>query len=214
MNPQVDLYLEEGCGRCPLGGTPQCKVHRWQDELRLLRRIVLDCGLTEERKWGIPCYTYRKANIAIVAAFKDHCVLSFFKGSLLQDTEGILEKPGEDSESGRVIRFTRVLDIVTWEPVLKAYLYEAIEVEKAGLKVQYRKPSELDMPEELRKKLEQIPELKAAFEALTPGRQKGYIFHITQPKQSKTRESRVEKSIPLIMSGKGLNDDYEARKRG
>ena len=205
MNPKVDRYIVEGCGRCPLGGTPNCKVNSWQEELHQLRRIILDTGLTEELKWGVPCYTFEKSNIAIVSALKECCVLSFFKGALLNDQHKLLDKPGENSQAARVIRFTNVQEILQVEPILKAHIIEAIEVEKAGLKVALKKNPE-PIPEEFQKKLDEIPSLKAAFEALTPGRQRGYIIHFSQPKQSKTRASRVEKCIPMIFDGKGLHD--------
>lgn len=211
MNPEVDNYLAEGCGRCPLGGTPGCKVNNWRKELILLRGIVLDCGLTEEVKWGAPCYTFGKANVAMVAALKDSCVLSFFKGALLSDPHGILEKPGENTQAGRVISFTNVQEITEKESILKTYLYEAVEVEKAGLKVEFKKNPE-PVPEEFQRKMDQDPELKAAFEALTPGRQRGYLLHFSQPKQSKTREDRIDKCIPQILEGIGLNDHYSRKK--
>lgn len=207
MNPDVDLYLIDGCGRCPLGGTPECKVNNWQEELKQLRRIVLECGLTEELKWKVPCYTFQKKNVLIVAAFKEYCSLSFFKGVLLKDTHSILEKPGENSQSDRLIKFTNVQEIIKMEAILKAYIFEAIEVEKAGLKVNFKKNSE-PVPEELQKKLDEIPALKNAFEALTPGRQRAYILHFSQPKQARTRLSRIEKCIPQILDGIGLHDKY------
>ncbi|AEM72219.1 Domain of unknown function DUF1801 [Allomuricauda ruestringensis DSM 13258] len=206
MNPEIDAYLLEGCGRCALGGTPKCKVHNWQEELKYLRRVVLDCGLTEERKWGVPCYTHNGSNILMVAAFKDNCTLSFFKGALLRDNHKILEKPGENTQSGRVIRFTDVERIAALEPVLKTYIFEAIEVEKSGLKVNFKKASEYEIPEEFQKRLDGDPELKAAFNALTPGRQKGHLLYFSSAKQSKTRESRIDKSVPKIFDGKGHNE--------
>ncbi len=157
----------EGCGRCPLGGTPQCKVNNWTEELILLRGIVLDCGLNEELKWGVPCYTFQKNNVIIIAAFKEYCAISFFKGALLQDADkagGILEKPGEHTQADRLIRFTSVREILEMEPTLKAYIYEAIEVEKAGLKVSFEKNPE-PIPDEFQKVLDENPDLKAAFEA-------------------------------------------------
>ncbi len=206
MNPEIDAYLLEGCGRCALGGTLECKVHNWQEELKYLRRVVLDCGLTEERKWGVPCYTHNGSNILMVAAFKDTCTLSFFKGALLEDDHKILEKPGENTQSGRVIRFTDVERIAALEPILKTYIFEAIEVEEAGLKVDFKKASEYKVPEEFKKRLDGDPELKAAFESLTPGRQKGYLLYFSSAKQSKTRESRIEKSISKIFKGRGHNE--------
>lgn len=206
MNPEIDAYLLEGCGRCPLGGTPECKVHSWTAELKYLRRLVLECGLTEERKWGVPCYTHNGHNILMVAAFKDNCTLSFFKGSLLKDDHQISEKPGKNTQSGRVIRFTDVKQMVKLESVLKSYVFEAIEVEKAGLKVQMKSISEYEIPEEFQRRLEEDPELKEAFENLTPGRQKGYLLYFSGAKQSKTREDRIEKYIPKIMKGLGFHD--------
>lgn len=206
MNPKVDMYLTDGCGRCPLGGTPNCKVNTWQKEMKHVRRIILDCGLTEELKWGVPCYTFQKSNIAVMAAFKEYCSLSFFKGALLSDSDGILSRPGENTQSARLIRFTSVKEIIKMEQALKTYLYEAIEVEKAGLKVNYKKVNEFIFPEEFKKKLNEIPALKTAFEALTPGRQKCYLLYFSEAKQSKTREQRVEKYLLQILNGKGINE--------
>lgn len=205
MNPLIDNYLSEGCGRCHLGGTPQCKVHQWEDELKLLRSIVLDCGLTEELKWGVPCYTFRNNNVAIVSAFKEYSAISFFKGALLQDTHHLLDKPGNNTQAARLIKFTSTEDILKMESTLKAYIYEAIEVEKIGLSVSFKKKPE-PVPEEFQTALDQQPELKNAFEALTPGRQRGYILYFSAPKQSKTRVSRIEKSMVKILKGEGLHD--------
>lgn len=205
MNPDADTYFSEGCGRCPLGGTPGCKVHKWTGELEQLRSIVLDCGLTEERKWGVPCYTYQNHNVVIIGAFKDYCALSFFKGALLNDASGILRKPGKNTQSGRIIPFTERKEIAAMETLLKTYIHEAIEVEKARLKMDFKKNPE-PVPEELQDKLEEIPALRTAFEALTPGRQRGYILHFSGARQSATRKSRIEKCIPKIFSGKGLHD--------
>ncbi|MBI3233725.1 MAG: YdeI/OmpD-associated family protein [Bacteroidetes bacterium] len=206
MNEKVDHYLSDGCGRCSLGGTPECKVHLWENELVLLRTYLLDSGLTEELKWGVPCYTYKNSNILILAAFKEYCSISFFKGALLQDTNQILSQPGEHTQSARLIKFTDVKQIRKLEPTIKAYIYEAIEVEKAGLKVAFKKPEEFQIIEEFQTKLDQFPALKIAFDALTPGRQRGYLLHFSAPKQAKTRESRIEQCIPQILSGKGMND--------
>jgi uncharacterized protein YdeI (YjbR/CyaY-like superfamily) len=192
MNPDVDVYLS--------------KAKKWQEELAKLRMIILDCQLTEELKWGKPCYTFQKRNIVVMLPLKEHCALLFFKGALLKEANGILIKPGENTEAGRQIRFTNVREIVERETILKACIYEAIEVEKAGLKVNVKKVTELVIPEEFQKKLDEIPGLKTAFEALTPGRQRAYIFYFSAPKQSKTRESRVEKCMQQILNGKGLND--------
>lgn len=205
-NPQVDLYLVEGCGRCPLGGTPRCKVHTWPDELNELRRIVRECGLTEELKWGVPCYTFEKKNIAIVSAFKEYCSLSFFKGALLRDEPRILTSPGENSQAARQVRFTSVQEVIQLEPVLKDYLREAIEIEKSGRKVDFKAKSELTFPEELHAMFRKLPALEAAFRALTPGRQRGYVLHFSSAKHTQTRTARIEKQIPRILEGLGLHD--------
>jgi uncharacterized protein YdeI (YjbR/CyaY-like superfamily) len=192
MNPKVDGYLR--------------KSKKWQEELEKLRMIILDCQLTEELKWGKPCYTFQKSNIVVIIPLKEYCALMFCKGALLNDANGILIKPGENTQAGRWIKFTNVREIVEMETILKAYIYEAIEVEKAGLKVNYKKTSEFIIPEEFQNKLDEIPALKTAFDALTPGRQRAYILYFSAPKQSKTRESRVEKCMQQILNGKGLND--------
>jgi len=205
-NPEVDLYLEEGCGRCPLGGTPQCKVHSWQEELKFLRRLVLDCGLVEERKWGVPCYTHNGANVIMLYAFKNNCGISFLKGSLLRDENQILEKPGENTQGGRVVRFTDPSRLSELEPVLKAYIFEAVEVERAGLKVKTKAISDYDIPEEFQRRLDGDPELKEAYEGLTPGRKKGYLLYFSGSNNPKTRESRIERYVPKIMKGLGFHD--------
>ncbi|MEC7752433.1 YdeI/OmpD-associated family protein [Roseivirga sp. UBA1976] len=206
MTTNVDQYLAEGCGRCSLGGTPDCKVHQWSQELQKLRSIALECGLTEESKWGVPCYTYHGANVAMISAFKDYCSLSFFKGALLKDKYQMLEKPGPNSQAARLFKFTNLEQILQAEDSIRLYLFEAIEVEKKGLKVDMQAKNQLDYPDELQAKFKDMPELKTAFEALTPGRQRGYIIHFSQPKQSKTRLARIEKLIPKIMDGKGFFD--------
>lgn len=206
MNTSIESYFTDGCGRCALGGTPDCKVRKWPQELKALRHIVLSCGLTEEVKWGVPCYTYQKNNVLIVSAFKDNCTLSFFKGSLLSDTDNILIKPGEESQAARLIRFTHVKQIAELEDVLRAYIFEAIEVEKAGLKVKFKSTEEYAVPEEFQRRLDADAALKKAFKALTPGRQRGYLIHFTQAKQTKTREARIDKCIPMIMRGIGMGD--------
>lgn len=205
-NPQIDTYLAVGCGRCPLGNTPECKVHNWKAELEALREIVLECGLTEELKWSVPCYTFEGNNVVIVSAFKEYCSLSFFKGVLLKDTNKILSKQGENSQSGRLIKFTDVQQIIDLKSVIKEYIYEAIEIEKAGLKVEYKDVSEYAIPEELGNKFAENESFRNAFFTLTPGRQKGYILHFSQPKQSATRTARIEKYLPQIFVGKGLHD--------
>lgn len=192
MNPKVDFYFS--------------KATKWQGELEQLRLIVLDCGLTEELKWGVPCYTFQNRNIVLIHVFKEYCAFLFFKGALLSDTSGILIQQTENVQAGRQIRFTNVREIAEMAPILKAYIYEAIEVEKAGLKVNLKKSTELIIPEEFQNKLDEIPALKTAFDALTPGRQRAYNLYFTAPKQSKTRHSRIEKCMPQILSGNGLND--------
>ncbi len=192
MNPKVDVYLS--------------KVKKWQEELELLRNIVLECQLTEELKWGVPCYTFQNGNVVMIHAFKEYFALLFMKGSLLNDSEGILIQQTENVQSGRQIRFTNSQEMLDLEPVLKAYIFEAIEVEKAGLKVELKKTEDFKVPEELELKFIENPSLKTAFEALTPGRQKGYLLHFAGAKQSKTRESRIEECIPKIFKGKGMHD--------
>lgn len=191
-NPKVDWYFSE--------------AKKWQEELEQLRIISLACGLTEELKWGSPCYTLQKSNVVLIHAFKEYCAFLFFKGALLKDAEGILIRQTENMQSARQVRFTNVQEIVKLETILKAYIEEAIEVEKAGLKVDFKKRPELLPPEEFQNKLKEMPALKAAFEALTPGRQRAYNFYFSAAKQSKTREARVEKCIQQILDGKGLND--------
>jgi uncharacterized protein YdeI (YjbR/CyaY-like superfamily) len=189
MNPKIDGYLR--------------KARKWQEEMTKLRRISLDSGLTEELKWGKPCYTFQTSNIVIIQGFKEFCALLFCKGALLKDPNRILKKFGW--QAARRIPFSSLREIVEMEPILKVYIHEAIEAEKAGLKVNYKKNLE-PIPEELQNKLDEIPALKAAFDALTPGRQRGYILYFSGAKQSKTRASRVQKCMPQILKGKGLND--------
>ena len=192
-DPKVDGYLR--------------RAKKWQEEFEKLRTIILDCGLTEELKWGHPCYTFEKKNIVLIHGFKEYCALLFFKGALLKDAEGILIQQTKNVQAARQIRFTNVREIVKLKPILKAYIQEAIEAEKAGLKVNFKKTTEFKIPEEFQNKLGELPALKTAFYALTPGRQRAYILHFSQPKQSKTRESRVEKCMRQILNGKGLNDE-------
>ena len=192
MNPKVDVYLS--------------KAKKWRKEMENLRRIFLGCQLTEEFKWGKPCYTFQTSNVVIILPLKEYCALLFCKGVLLKDTHGILVKAGENTQAARQIRFTHLREIVEKETILKGYIQQAIQVEKAGLEVTYKKITEFKIPEELQKKLDQIPALKTAFHALTPGRQRGYLLYFSAPKQSKTRESRVEKYMPQILNGKGLDD--------
>ena len=192
MNPKVDGYLS--------------KAKKWRKEMEKLRRIFLGCQLTEELKWGKPCYTFQTSNVVIVLPVKDYCARLFCKGALFQDAHGSLVKAGENTQAARQIRLTHLREIVGMETILKTYIHQAIEVEKAGLKVKYKKISEFKLPEELQKKLDEIPALKAAFKALTPGRQRGYLLYFSAAKQSKTREARIEKCRRQILKGKGLND--------
>jgi uncharacterized protein YdeI (YjbR/CyaY-like superfamily) len=192
MNPGVDAYLN--------------KVHKWQEEMKRLRKILLQCELNEELKWGKPCYAFEKSNVVIIQGFKEYCALLFCKGALLKDPNRILIQQTENVQAARQIRFINIREIVKLEPVLKAYVQEAIKAEKAGLEVEYKETSEFAVPEEFQNKLKKIPALKTAFEALTPGRQRGYILHFSAPKQFKTREARVEKWMQQILNGKGLND--------
>jgi uncharacterized protein YdeI (YjbR/CyaY-like superfamily) len=191
MNPKVDGYLR--------------KAKQWREEFQALRRIVLDCQLTEDVKWRHPCYTFENKNVVLIHGFKEYCALLFFKGALLTDAKGVLARPGH-TQAARQIRFTSVRQIVEMEPILKAYVREAIEVEKSGSKVKLKKTADYDIPEEFKSKLKEIPKLKAAFKALTPGRQKAYILYFSAAKQPATRESRVKKCMRQILQGKGLDD--------
>jgi uncharacterized protein YdeI (YjbR/CyaY-like superfamily) len=191
-NPNVDWYFN--------------KAKKWQEEIKKLRMIILDCQLTEELKWGVPCYMFQKSNIVLIHVFKEYCAILFIKGALLHDEHGLLIQQTENVQAARQIRFTNVREIVEMEPILKTYIHEAVEVEKAGLKVNYKKATEFIVPEEFISKLEEVPGLQDAFDALTPGRQRAYMLYFSAPKQSKTRESRIEKCIPQILNGKGLND--------
>jgi uncharacterized protein YdeI (YjbR/CyaY-like superfamily) len=208
MNPQVDAYLLDGCGRCAYYATPMCKVKNWTQELALLRKIVLECGLTEELKWKVPVYTDQAKNILIVSAFKEYCSLGFFKGALMADKDNLLVKQGESVQSSRIIKFTDPDSIVKLTPVLKQYISEAVAIERKGEKVVFIKNLE-PMPEELKQKFDEFPALKDAFYALTPGKQRGYIIHISQPKQSSSRVSRIEKCMDKILRGEGFHDKYK-----
>ncbi|WP_316779885.1 YdeI/OmpD-associated family protein [Pedobacter antarcticus] len=192
MNPKVDFYFD--------------KAKKWKEEQEQLRMIALDCQLTEELKWGVPCYTFQRNNIVLIHAFKEYCAFLFFKGTLLNDEKGILIQQTQNTQSARQIRFTGVREIIELKSILKAYIYEAIEIEKSGLKVTFKQTEDFTVPHEFQSKLDTIPALKAAFDALTPGRQKAYLLHFSAAKQPKTREARVEKYMPQILSGKGLND--------
>jgi uncharacterized protein YdeI (YjbR/CyaY-like superfamily) len=192
-NPKVDFFFS--------------KAEKWQEEFEKLRTIILDCPVTEELKWGVPCYTFDGKNIVLIHGFKEYCAILFVKGALLQDTHDLLIQQTENVQAGRQIRFTNIQQIVEIEDILKAYIGEAIQAEKAGLKVNFKKATEFAIPEELLTKLEEVPGLQDAFDALTPGRQRAYLLYFSAPKQSKTRETRVEKYIQKILDGKGLNDD-------
>ncbi|WP_264553669.1 YdeI/OmpD-associated family protein [Flavobacterium sp. N2038] len=192
MNPTVDFFFDE--------------TQKWQKELEQLRKIALDCQLTEELKWGTPCYTYQGSNIVLIHAFKDYCAFLFFKGALLKDTDGILIQQSDNVQAARQIRFTNLKEVIDLNTILKTYIYQAIEIEKAGLKVILKKTSDFPVSEEFQKKLDENPHVEKAFKALTPGRQRAYLLHFSQPKQAKTREARVEKLVPLILEGKGLKD--------
>jgi uncharacterized protein YdeI (YjbR/CyaY-like superfamily) len=200
MNPKVDFYFN--------------KAKKWQEEIRTLRTIILDCGLIEELKWGVPCYIWAggsvakssKANVLLIHVFKEYCAVLFFKGALLKDSKGILVQQTENVQSARQMRFTTTKEVAKMEKVLKAYIYEAIEVEKAGLKVSFKKPTEFKMAEEFKNKLDKSPALKASFEALTPGRQRAYLLYFSSAKQSSTREARIQKYMKHILSGRGLDD--------
>jgi uncharacterized protein YdeI (YjbR/CyaY-like superfamily) len=192
MNPKVNWFFR--------------KAKTWREEFAKLRTIILDCGLTEELKWGQACYTFEKKNVVLIHGFKEYCALLFFKGALLRDAKGILIQQTENVQSGRHVRFINLREVVKMESVLTAYIHEAIEVEKAGLKVSLKKTSEFAVADEFQNKLDLIPALKTAFDSLTPGRQRAYLLHFSAPKQSKTRASRVEKCMRQILDGKGLND--------
>ncbi|MGG9971983.1 YdeI/OmpD-associated family protein [Ferruginibacter sp. SUN002] len=192
MNPSVDFYFS--------------KEKKWKEEINQLRMIALDCGLTEELKWGCPCYTLDKSNVVLIHSFKEYCAFLFFKGALLKDTKKILIQQTQQVQAARQIRFTNVKEIIKLSKILKTYILEAIEVEKAGLKVTLKKTAEYAIPEEFQTILNKTPALKTAFNALTPGRQRAYLLYFSAPKQSKTRESRIKKCIPQILKGKGLND--------
>lgn len=206
LNPQVNKYLLDGCMRCKYGGTPQCKVNNWREELEMLRQIVLETGLTEEIKWGAPVYTHKGKNIVSVGALKESANIGFFKGVLLTDKHKILQQQG-NLQSDRIIKFTNVKDIEKVKDILKEYVLEAIEIEESGKKVEFKKNPE-PIPDELLEAFEQDPAFKQAFYALTAGRQRGYIIHFSQPKQSQTRIGRIEKYKEQIFNGIGLNDKY------
>lgn len=192
MNSKVDEFISN--------------AKKWQPEIQLLRLLLLDCGLTEEFKWRTPCYSFQGNNVVLIGSFKEFCTLSFFKGTLLQDSNGLLSKPGENSQAIRFFKFTNLQEIIEQQSIIKAYIYEAIEIEKAGLKVIFKSNTDLELVEELQIALDKNSDLKTAFQALTPGRQRAYNLYFSTPKQSKTRENRIENYIPRIIDGKGIND--------
>lgn len=208
LNPQVDTYLIDGCMRCKYGGTPQCKVRSWREELEFLRQLVLETGLVEEIKWGVPVYTHKGKNIVTVNALKDSANIGFYKGVLLTDKHKILQKQGKSMQSSRIVKFINVDDIMKLKEVLKSYILEAIAIEESGKKVLFVKNPE-PIPMELLKAFEDDPSFKKAFEALTQGRQRGYIIYFSQPKQTQTRIARIEKYKQLIFMGIGFHDKYK-----
>ena len=207
LDPQVDLYLSDGCGRCKYFATTNCKVKKWETELKILRQIVLESNLQETLKWSMPVYTFQNKNIVIISAFKSFCSINFFKGVLLKDNYQILEKQGESSQSSRIIKITTADQLLQIAPQIKEYIFEAIEIEKSGKKVVFNKSFET-APDELMQKFLSFPDFKHAFEKLSLGKQRGYILYFSQPKQSKTIISRIEKCISKIKNGQGINDHY------
>lgn len=207
MIKTLDAFLQEGCGRCPLTATPNCKVHQWTEEIKLLRKIVLSCGLTEEIKWGFPCYSFQNKNVLMLVVFKEYCALSFLKGSLMKDEAKVLVKQGENTQNVRLAKFTDTNQIN--ESRLKAYILEAIEIEKAGVKP-IKEVKDEAKPQELITVLENDAALKKAFNALSPGKQRGYILYFSQAKQTKTRLERIENCTPKILKGEGLHDKYQS----
>ena len=213
-NPDVTSYFEQGCGRCNLHATPECRVHLWPGALAELRLIALESGLKEERKWGVPCYVNEKGkNVALLGAFKAHCLISFFQGALLDDPDGVLESPGSNSQSTRQMRFTTAEQVQAAKPVLVRFLQQAIANEAAGKNAELKTPATYDIPEEFQQALNQDAALAEAFERLTPGRRRAYLMHFTQPKKSATRQARIDKAREDILNGIGLNDKYRSMRR-
>ena len=205
MISRVEDYFSDGCGRCSLFATPACKVNFWREQLLIARSIIQECGLKEEAKWGAPCYTLEEKNILMLSALKDWVIISFFKGALLEDPAGMLVRPGENSQAARMLKFRNSKDIIDKKEKIKAFIAQAIDIEKQGKKVEFKK--ELDpLPLELLDKFEEYPELEKAFFSLTPGRQRGYILFFSQPKQSQTRINRIEKYLDKILQGEGMHD--------
>ena len=210
LNPKVDLFIADGCGRCDYYATDKCKVRSWQMELQHLRQIMLETGLVEDVKWGVPVYTHQGKNIVIVSALKDCVTFGFFKGVLLSDPKKILEQQGPSVQSARIIRFTAVDQIINLTDTVKEYVKEAVVIEESGVKVEFKKDLE-PIPDELNDMFEDLPALRDAFYALTPGKQRGYIIHFSQPKQSASRINRIEKCIDKIMNGEGFHDAYKKK---
>ncbi|MDA1336163.1 MAG: YdeI/OmpD-associated family protein [Bacteroidetes bacterium] len=213
QNPDVSPYFQIGCGRCPRGGTPECSVLLWPDVLVELRKILLETGLKEVKKWSVPVYVNASnKNIAPLGAFRNHCVISFFKGALLNDANNVLESPGSNSQSTRQMRFTSSEEVLKSKNALIGFLKEVVELEDAGKRIEFKKIQDYSVPEEFTAILNREPEFQKAFEALTPGRRRAYLMHFSQPKQSKTRQTRIEKSRDNILAGLGLNDHYRMKK--
>jgi len=206
MIPNVETYFNEGCGRCSKMATPLCRVRTWEKELQLLRSIIVECGVIEELKWSHPCYTFQNKNIVMLGTTKAFCAISFFKGVLLEDNQKVLIAQTENTQATRQLQFTSTDQIKNLKDTIKAYIFEAVELEKSGAKVAYKEPTAIAIPEEFHYFLDSDEELKTAFESLTPGRQKGYLLHFSEPKQSKTKTARVEKWMDQIKRGKGMND--------
>ena len=206
MIPNVETYFNEGCGRCSKMATPLCRVRTWEKELQLLRSIIVECGVIEELKWSHPCYTFQNKNIVMLGTTKAFCAISFFKGVLLEDNQKVLIAQTENTQATRQLQFTSTDQIKNLKDTIKAYIFEAVELEKSGAKVAYKEPTAIAIPAEFHYFLDSDEELKTAFESLTPGRQKGYLLHFSEPKQSKTKTARVEKWMDQIKRGKGMND--------
>lgn len=206
LNSKVDRYLIDGCMQCKLGATPDCKIKNWRSSLDFLRNLILNCGLKEDFKWMHPCYTYNNKNIVLMHVFNEYCALLFPKGVLLVDKSSILVQQTENTQSARQMRFKSIDDIVAQESIIKDYILEAIELEKLGKKVHLKSTADFEIPVELENKFGELPAFKNAFYSLTPGRQRGYLLHFAQPKQSTTRTLRIEKQLDNIIKGKGLNE--------
>lgn len=206
LNPKVDKYLVDGCMQCKLGATPACKINNWKNEFNYLRNLILECGLKEDFKWMHPCYTIDGKNVVLLHVFNEYGALLFHKGVLLKDKYSILIQQTENTQTARQIRFRNLDEILSQEKIIREYILEAIDLERSGVKVQLKTTADFPVPEELTHKFAEFPDFKKAFQALTPGRQRGYLLHFSQPKQSTTRSSRINKSFDKIMLGQGLND--------